>query len=76
MLKKVGFLGLGTVGKHMAINLLKGNYELIVYDSDKLSLWHTMPREYVHYQDILLLIPDITLLHYHTGLLSVHPRLF
>jgi len=35
MLKKVGFLGLGTVGKHMAINLLKGNYELTVYDSDK-----------------------------------------
>lgn len=33
MLKKVGFLGLGTVGKYMAINLLKGNYELTVYDS-------------------------------------------
>ena len=35
MLRKVGFLGLGTVGKHMAINLLKGNYDLTVYDSDK-----------------------------------------
>lgn len=35
MLQKVGFLGLGTVGKHMAINLLKGNYDLTVYDSDK-----------------------------------------
>lgn len=35
MLKKVGFLGLGTVGKHMAINLLKANYDLTVYDSDK-----------------------------------------
>lgn len=35
MLKKVGFLGLGTVGKYMAINLLKGNYDLTVYDSDK-----------------------------------------
>jgi 3-hydroxyisobutyrate dehydrogenase-like beta-hydroxyacid dehydrogenase len=35
MLKKVGFLGLGTVGKHMAINLIKGNYALTVYDSDK-----------------------------------------
>lgn len=35
MLKKVGFLGLGTVGKYMAINLLKGSYELTVYDSDR-----------------------------------------
>jgi 3-hydroxyisobutyrate dehydrogenase len=34
MLRKVGFLGLGTVGRHMAANLLKGNYELAVYDSD------------------------------------------
>jgi len=34
MLKKVGFLGLGTVGKYMAINLLKGDYELTVYDSN------------------------------------------
>jgi 3-hydroxyisobutyrate dehydrogenase-like beta-hydroxyacid dehydrogenase len=34
MLKKIGFLGLGTVGKHMAANLLKGNYALSVYDSD------------------------------------------
>lgn len=35
MLKKVGFLGLGTVGKYMAINLLKADYELTVYDSNK-----------------------------------------
>lgn len=34
MLKNIGFLGLGTVGKHMAANLLKGNYSLSVYDSD------------------------------------------
>jgi len=34
MIKKIGFLGLGTVGKHMASNLLKGRYELEVYDSD------------------------------------------
>jgi 3-hydroxyisobutyrate dehydrogenase-like beta-hydroxyacid dehydrogenase len=34
MLKKVGFLGLGTVGRYMATNLLKGDYELTVYDSD------------------------------------------
>lgn len=34
MIKKVGFLGLGTVGRHMAANLLKGNYTVNVYDSD------------------------------------------
>lgn len=34
MLKKIGFLGLGTVGRHMAAHLLKGNYELTVYDSE------------------------------------------
>lgn len=34
MLKNVGFLGLGTVGKHMATSLLKGNYNLTIYDSD------------------------------------------
>lgn len=34
MLSKIGFLGLGTVGRHMAANLLKGNYNLTVYDSE------------------------------------------
>jgi 3-hydroxyisobutyrate dehydrogenase-like beta-hydroxyacid dehydrogenase len=33
MLKNIGFLGLGTVGRHMATNLLKGSYNLTVYDS-------------------------------------------
>ena len=32
MIKNVGFVGLGTVGKHMAINLMGGNYNLTVYD--------------------------------------------
>jgi 3-hydroxyisobutyrate dehydrogenase len=34
MLRKIGFIGLGTVGRHMAANLTKGSYELTVYDSD------------------------------------------
>ena len=34
MLKNIGFLGLGTVGRHMAANLLKGDYDLTVYDSE------------------------------------------
>lgn len=32
MLRKIGFIGLGTVGQHMAANLTKGEYELTVYD--------------------------------------------
>ncbi len=35
MLKKIGFIGLGTVGHYMAANLTKGDYELTVYDPDK-----------------------------------------
>ena len=34
MIKEIGFIGLGTVGKFMAINLLKGNYNLTVYDAN------------------------------------------
>ncbi len=37
MVKKIGFIGLGTVGRHMAANLLKGNYELAVF--------HNKPQE-------------------------------
>jgi 3-hydroxyisobutyrate dehydrogenase-like beta-hydroxyacid dehydrogenase len=34
MLRKLGFIGLGTVGRHMAANLTKGEYDLTVYDDD------------------------------------------
>jgi len=63
MLKKIGFLGLGTVGKYMAINLLKGNYELTVYDSDKTVVAELValgaksansPREAAKGRDIVL----------------------
>jgi 3-hydroxyisobutyrate dehydrogenase len=30
--KRIGFIGLGAMGKHMAKNLIKGGYELTVYD--------------------------------------------
>jgi 3-hydroxyisobutyrate dehydrogenase-like beta-hydroxyacid dehydrogenase len=32
---KVGFIGVGTMGRHMAANLQKANYELIVHDLSK-----------------------------------------
>jgi 3-hydroxyisobutyrate dehydrogenase/2-hydroxy-3-oxopropionate reductase len=38
MLRKIGFIGLGTVGRHMAANLTKGSYELTVYDSEQAAV--------------------------------------
>lgn len=35
MLQKIGFIGLGTVGRHMAANLAKGTPSLTVFDSDR-----------------------------------------
>ncbi|HIJ81552.1 MAG TPA: NAD(P)-dependent oxidoreductase [Desulfuromonadales bacterium] len=35
MLQKIGFIGLGTVGRHMAANLAKGTTSLTVFDSDR-----------------------------------------
>ncbi len=32
MIREIGFIGLGTVGRYMAANLAKGNYQLTVYD--------------------------------------------
>ena len=32
MVKKVGFIGLGTMGKAMAINVVKAGFDLMVYD--------------------------------------------
>ena len=38
MLRKIGFIGLGTVGRHMAANLTKGSYELTVFDNDRAAV--------------------------------------
>ncbi len=38
MLKKVGFIGLGQMGKWMALNLLKSEFELTVFDRDVQSM--------------------------------------
>ncbi len=38
MLKKIGFIGLGTVGRHMATNLAKSSYELTVFDTDTVAV--------------------------------------
>lgn len=35
---KIGFIGLGTMGKPMAINLLNAGYSLVINDIDKISV--------------------------------------
>jgi 3-hydroxyisobutyrate dehydrogenase len=65
MLKNVGFLGLGTVGKHMAANLTKGNYKLTVYDTDPAPVAELValgataaatPKEAAKGKDIVIMI--------------------
>jgi 3-hydroxyisobutyrate dehydrogenase len=65
MLKNIGFLGLGTVGRHMAANLLKGNYNLTVYDSESEVVGDlaklgaaaaATPREAAKGKDVVILI--------------------
>lgn len=65
MLRNIGFLGLGTVGRHMAANLIKGNYKLTVYDSEpdvvaelaKLgAATASTPREVAKGQDVVIII--------------------
>jgi 3-hydroxyisobutyrate dehydrogenase-like beta-hydroxyacid dehydrogenase len=65
MIKSVGFVGLGTVGRHMAANLLKGNYSLTVYDSDPAIVAELVkqgatgaasPRELAKGRDLVLII--------------------
>ncbi|GFE58689.1 NAD(P)-dependent oxidoreductase [Geobacter sp. AOG1] len=65
MLKNIGFLGLGTVGRHMAANLTKGHYRLTVYDSDpdvvnelvKLgAVGASTPRDAAKGNDLVILI--------------------
>lgn len=65
MLKQVGFLGLGTVGKHMAANLTKGNYKIAVYDTDPNVMAElvalgataaTTPKDVAKGKDIVIMI--------------------
>jgi 3-hydroxyisobutyrate dehydrogenase len=65
MLRTIGFLGLGTVGRHMAANLSKGNYKLTVYDSESAVIEELVklgataaatPREASKGKDVVILI--------------------
>ena len=38
MKKKIGFIGLGQMGKWMALNILKQDFDLTVYDLDQQAL--------------------------------------
>ena len=60
---KVGFIGLGTMGGHMAYNALQGGHELVVHDIRRESatrlleagaVWADTPREVAEASDIVL----------------------
>lgn len=65
MLKKIGFVGLGTVGRHMAENLAKSDYTLTVFDEDSEALAAlaklgakvgASPKETAKGQDLVIVI--------------------
>lgn len=65
MIRNIGFIGLGTVGKHMALNLLKGHYRLTVYDRHAEPLEELVkagaeaastPREAARGRDLVIVI--------------------
>lgn len=65
MVKEIGFIGLGTVGRHIAANLLKAHYKLSVFDSkpeaakDLLSQgakWAASPFEVAQGKDMLIVV--------------------
>jgi 3-hydroxyisobutyrate dehydrogenase-like beta-hydroxyacid dehydrogenase len=41
--KVVGFVGLGTMGGHMAANLQKAGYKLVVHDLHRQAASHLLP---------------------------------
>jgi 2-hydroxy-3-oxopropionate reductase len=38
MTQLLGFVGVGLMGKHMATNLLKGGYKLVIHDANRIPV--------------------------------------
>lgn len=60
---KVGFIGLGTMGSSMALNTIKGGYDLVVHDINRDAagphleagaIWADSPREVAEASDVVL----------------------
>src|SRR5690242_520204 len=60
---KVGFIGLGTMGAHMAKNAMKGGHDLVVHDINRAAAephlaagakWATSPREVAEVTEVVL----------------------
>ncbi len=68
MIKKVGFIGLGTMGKGMATNLLNAGFEMCVYDvnPEAIKSFETAgakvaatPREVARFADVVMtMLPE------------------
>ncbi|WP_432823422.1 NAD(P)-dependent oxidoreductase [Trichloromonas sp.] len=65
MVKEIGFIGLGTVGGHIAANLLKAHYKLSVFDSrpetaknllTQGAKWASSPFEVAQGKDMVIVV--------------------
>lgn len=67
-MKKIGFIGLGIMGRHMALNLLKAGYEIICHDINKEPVMELVskgakegdsPKEVAENSEIIItMLPD------------------
>ena len=60
---KVGFIGLGTMGSSMALNTIKGGYDLVVHDINRDAAaphleagatWADSPRQVMEASEVVL----------------------
>ena len=63
---KVGFIGLGTMGAGMALNTIKGNFEMVVHDINRDAAaphleagatWAESPRAVAEASEVIHLPP-------------------
>lgn len=68
-MKQVGFVGLGTMGRGMAFNILKAGFEMCVYDVDPKAVDRLVaagakgaqdPKEVAQWSDVVMtMLPDV-----------------
>ena len=86
MIGKVGFIGLGTMGQHMAANLLKAGFQVVAYDTVPEAVQNIVKIGAIQAQsvedlgklsDVVILMlpntPDVESVIYGAGGLLAHP---
>lgn len=86
MIGKVGFIGLGTMGRHMAANLMKAGFQVVAYDTIPEAVQNVVTNGATHAKsveevgklsDVVILMlpntPDVQSVIYGAGGLQEHP---